>query len=319
LGNCGLGDCAPLPEAGTEDLDSASIWLSGFLPTLTGLTADAALAALPAPGDCPPAARCGLETSLLDLSARQAGLPLSRYLEPRAASEVAVNASLGALDSGSSDRLPGLAGYSVVKLKVGIRPVVDELAELYRLATVLPTTTRLRLDANRAWSLDAARRFIEGLAGLPVESLEEPLAHPTLPLLSELQRRAAFPIAVDESITHLDIASLLRQASVRRLVLKPMVLGGLLPALALSRQALDAGLKALITTTVDSAVGCWAAVHLAAALDQDRPGPCHGLATSDWLLQDVAPPPIIDQGIIHIGEQSGLAIPCPRSDSRRNR
>jgi len=67
------------------------------------------------------------------------------------------------------------------------------------------------------------------------------------------------------------------QKPVRRVVLKPMVLGGLVSALALARRAREVGVECVVTTTVDSAVGVTAALHLAAAVANDL---AHGLATS---------------------------------------
>ena len=45
-----------------------------------------------------------------------------------------VNANLGSLDSGSETRLAGTAGFSVIKLKVGLASPEQESAQLHRLA-----------------------------------------------------------------------------------------------------------------------------------------------------------------------------------------
>lgn len=305
-GHWGYGDCAPL--AGTGSGTQARDWLGKQQTALTGRQTDAALGELPPPGHCPPAARCGLETALLDLVARQHQLPLYRWLELQASATVHVNASLGTLDSETGARLGAAAGFSVVKLKVGLLPVAQDIDNLQRLARALPDGIRLRLDANQAWNREQARHFLACTGGLPVESLEEPLHAPCPEELEALQRLAPFPLALDESLIQLSHEEILSRKPVARLVLKPMLLGGLQTALSLGRKAQRAGLESLVTTTLDSAVGSWAAVHLAAALDAGSHEMSHGLATSDWLSRDVATPPAVRDGRIVLGENAGLGI-----------
>ena len=69
------------------------------------------------------------------------------------------------------------------------------------------------------------------------------------------------------------------------LVLKPMVLGGLRCTMKLARSAQEAGLRVVLTSSIDSALGRASAAHLAAALDLDIP--C-GLATGAFFESDVA-------------------------------
>ncbi len=303
----GYGDCAPL--AGTENLAQARDWLGAQAIALFGRHAQAAFGELPIAGRCPPAARCGLETALLDLIARQHGLPLYRWLEPKATGRVRVSVNLGSLDKDTQFHAETWPGVSVVKLKVGLLPVSQDIDQLRRFATTLPDSVRLRLDANQAWTLQQARSFVEGIASLPVDCLEEPLQAPGLDELKHLQELAPFPLALDESLTRLPHEDVLSQRPVTRLVLKPMLLGGLQVALDLGRSAQRAGLGSLVTTTVDSAVGSWAAVHLAAAANAGSDESLsHGLATSAWLSEDIAPPPTIRDGSIVLGENAGLGV-----------
>lgn len=309
-GLLGHGDCAPLPEAGSETPQLALAQLHAHLPLLRGSSLQTALDALDAAPFHAPAARCALESALLDLLAQQAGLPLARWLNSAAPLSVRANAMIGGLDGETPARADAACakGFSVLKLKIGMSGPEAELAQLRRFAATLPPEVSLRLDANGAWSLAQARTFIEGVAGLPVESLEEPLAQPDIAGLQHLQSLAAFPLALDESLMRFNMETLLTDAVVRRLVLKPMVLGGVRPALALARRAALAGVAVAATTTVDSVVGVLAAAHLAAALDNDL---AHGLATSSWLLADLGKLPrlesgrvLLDDGMIGLGFQA---------------
>lgn len=308
-GLIGYGDCSPLPQAGTESMDSATACLSGWAAALPGLSLEAALGRVTASAAEAPAASCGLETALLDLLAQRAGLPLARWLNPRSSAAVKVNAVLGGLDRQVAERaLAAVAeGYSVLKLKVGLAARHEEIPLLHDLARCLPAGVSLRLDANCAWNDREAEDFLCALAGLPVESVEDPLAKPDRAEWLRLQDKVSFPLAADESLRIMGVDVVFNQPSVRRVVLKPMVLGGLVSALALARRAREADVECVVTTTVDSAVGVAAALHLAAAVANDL---AHGLATSAWLLRDVGEAPLAVGGILRLGSKLGLDC-CP--------
>ncbi|MBU0500504.1 MAG: o-succinylbenzoate synthase [Gammaproteobacteria bacterium] len=296
----GIGDCAPLPEAGTETLAEAVSWLQRLIPATAGRDAAELLRRLDAGGPIPPAVRCGLETALLDLLSQRQGIGIARWLNPDAVAEVKVNANLGVLDDTVLDRLDEAGGCPVIKLKLGLAPAGAEIKRLRHLGERLPAGSRLRLDGNQAWGLEEALRLMDAVKELPIESIEEPLAVPHIPGLRRLQESSPIPITLDESLPRFDLDALLNNPPVRRICLKPMVLGGARVALRIARQAQGAGMETLVTTSVDSAVGVWTAVHLAAALGRAGTGMAHGLATSQWLAEDLARPPRIENGVVRL-------------------
>ena len=293
----GTGDCAPLAGTGTGTEEEARIWLEQHIKQFPGEEVENLLESLDYL-EPPPAARCGIETALIDMLAKQQGLSIAQWLNADASNEVKVNANLGRLDETVAQRLDEVSGYPIIKLKVGMSPVEQELAWLQQLAEVLPADVSLRLDANQAWSYEQASKFISALASLPIESVEEPLANPAYEQLRQLQQRTAIPLALDESLKELDLTELWQRPPVKRITLKPMVVGGLLPSLRMAQQAHEAEIDVIVTTTIDSAVGVWAATYLAAALGKKGEDLAHGLATSQWLLSDVAEPPRIQHGAI---------------------
>jgi L-alanine-DL-glutamate epimerase-like enolase superfamily enzyme len=204
---------------------------------------------------------------------------------------------MGAADAGLPGRVAAALaeGYRVLKVKLALAPLEDELAVLEALA--LPGDAALRLDANGGWNEREARTALPRLAALPVESLEEPLAGADPRTLAALQAMAAFPLALDESLAHV-AASL----PVRRQVLKPMVAGG---PRALIRRAHRGGVETVLTGTVDTATGLWHAAQLAAALDSPL---AHGLATGDWLTETLGPVLPIHAGVLRLPEAAGLGF-----------
>lgn len=314
-GLIGYGDCAPLPQVGTESMESAAACLSRWVAALPGLSLEVALGRITAGVAGAPAARCGLETALLDLLAQQAGLSLARWLNPRSSAAVKVNAVLGGLDSQIIERaLTAVAeGYSVLKLKVGLAAGREEIPLLHDLARCLPAGVSLRLDANCAWNEREAEDFLGALAGLPMESVEDPLANPDRAGWLRLQAKVPFPLAADESLRIMGADAVFNQPPMRRVVLKPMVLGGLASALELARRAREADVECVATTTVDSAVGVAATLHLAAAVANDL---AHGLATSAWLLSDIGGAPLAAGGAMRLGSDPGLG--CGPVTGERN-
>jgi o-succinylbenzoate synthase len=308
-GTLGYGDCAPLPPAGTESAAKAHAWLQRQLADLTGQTAAEVLSALSLLSPAP-AARHALESALLDLLSRAAGLSLRRWLSPQATDRLAVNASAGALDAQAGQRCAALIeqGFSVIKLKVGLAAMEQELQWLQTLCRGLPARLSLRLDANGAWSLSEARLFLDRVAGQAIESLEEPLARPHLEALRSLQETTPIALALDESLPRFPADELLSQAPVRRLILKPTVLGGLRPALALAEQAALAGIQTLVTSTLESALGVLAAAQLAAALPGTGKALAQGLATGSWFISDLADGLPIEQGQVRLPDTPGLGL-----------
>ncbi len=307
-GAIGFGDCAPLPTHGTEISPVASATLVSTLPGLTGSTLKQALEQLPDARSFP-ASRCALESALLDLTAQQQGLPLHRWLNPTSNPRVLVNATIGTLNDKVVERA-GTAlnqGYTTLKLKVGISDPQQEITQLRLLCDTLPHGVQLRLDANQTWDLATARFFISRLAGLPIESLEEPLARPSLETLKQLQAETTITLALDEAVAQLAPDDLSQLQPLRRIVLKPMALGGPLTTLRIGQRARELGIETIITTSVDSAAGVWAATQLAAALD-DPAGLCHGLGTGEWLQQDLGTGPEIHNGAITIPATPGLGF-----------
>jgi o-succinylbenzoate synthase len=292
-GISGFGDCAPIPVAGTEGFDAAESALLAIERRAPGEPSDELIAMMDEGCAAVPAARFAIECALLDLRSQARGVPLRTLLAETASDHVAVNGILGPLSTLGEDDLQACAeaGFRVMKIKVGLDAPRSELTHLTLLASSLPPETRLRLDANGAWNHKEAHLMIERLSRLPIESLEEPLRIPDPSHLRALQSEASFPLALDESMSDVPADADLRQLGVRRIVIKPVVLGGLMRALDRSTRAAQAGVEVVVTSVVESAAGLWPTAQLAAATGSRIP---HGLATADWLAADLggAPRPI---------------------------
>ena len=158
---------------------------------------------------------------------------------------------------------------------------------------------------------DQATLFVSSLDSRCVESLEEPLALPETDTLAALQARTDVSLALDESLPAFLENHSMDRLPVRRIVIKPSVLGGIMPSASLRREADRAGIESVVTSTLESNVGILAAAHLAAATDGDRPA-VHGLATGKWFTRNTAPPPGIHAGMLRLPGGPGLGLAAPR-------
>lgn len=273
-GLTGWGDAAPLPEFGISEASTREF---------------------------------AEECAQLDLAAQRTGINLTNWLSGEPAPEsVTVNAVLGSFFSLEPDAIAKAvtAGFKILKLKVGLQPVAEEIRQIQLLSSTLPPGIRWRLDANAAWSAVDARTFICATRQLPVEGLEEPLREPSHHGLRELQALAPFPLAIDES-THLLDRNFWPAPSVQRLIIKPARHGGLLASIELALRARAAGLEVIITSSLESACGLTACAHLAAAI---APLSTHGLASADWFAHDTGLPPVIENGQMLIPKQPGIGF-----------
>jgi len=222
-----------------------------------------------------PSGRAALETALLDLAARRAGVSVAAWLAAREvthgpAARLEVNALATASDpDGLAAEAEALVarGFATIKVKVGAVAPEQDVARVAGLRRGGAGEVRLRLDANRAWDPDDARRVLDAVAGEDVDYVEEPLAEAHPEALARLREQSGAAIAVDESLGAMaDLEELGAAGACDVVVLKPARLGGPTRTLGVARRARELGLRVVLTDSIESAVGRAATAHVAAVL-----------------------------------------------------
>jgi O-succinylbenzoate synthase len=235
--------------------------------------------------DLAPSARFGFELALWTLYADSSGETLPELLTARPRETVSINALMSSPDHALEEaRLARLSGYESVKLKVGSRDVEKDVELVRAVYEALGGAVKLRLDANRAWSVAEAEEFARATARLNLEYVEEPLANPAR--LASFVRDHRLPVALDESLVLLEPEELEEYGYARAVVLKPTLLGGISRTLRFARSASRLGLRPVISSAYETGVGMSALVALAAALGEAPAG----LDTYRWLAEDVLRP-----------------------------
>ncbi len=270
-GAVGWGDAAPLPGFSRETLAETRDALE------RAIAGDAAAGDA---SDLPSAARFGLDLALADAAARDAGRPLAFAPDPDVTVPLAGLVLSG--DPAEAERLAA-AGYRTVKLKVGRADVLTDAARVRAASAAVGPDVALRLDANRAWSPEDARRFADALAGVALDFIEEPLQDPAG--LPALWLDTGLPLALDETLQQTGGTEHVRGWATA-VVLKPTLVGGIGAALAIAARAREVGARVVISAAFESGVGLRGLVALAAATGAHAAG----LDTYRWLARDVLDP-----------------------------
>jgi o-succinylbenzoate synthase len=307
-GTIGVGEASPYPSLGDGTVEDVLRLLAAHAAAILA-DPSRALARLDMRAHGVAALRCALDVALLDIEARQRGVPVAALLVASPATSVAVNAVIG---GGPPEEVAAFgvealaAGYTALKVKVGVGSVDLDVARVEALRASCPDAT-IRLDANGAWTEAQAREALTRLAPLDIELVEQPIGVADVDALARL-RAVGIPLAADEAVTSLDAAErLLAARAVDLLVLKPMRLGGLRPALAIAQAAAAAAVGSIATTTFDSSIGTAVALQFAAALPHG--GRAHGLSTGDHLAADLVTSPLLPRaGRLALPARPGLGI-----------
>jgi O-succinylbenzoate synthase len=185
-------------------------------------------------------------------------------------STVPVNATVPAV---GPERVPEVLarfdGCTTAKVKVAEpgQTLADDLDRVAAVRDVLGPRGRVRVDANGAWTPDAAVDAIGKLAAYGLEYAEQPCA--TVDDLATVRKALArngidVAIAADESIRKVDDpVRVARLGAADIVVVKVAPLSGVQRAL----EVVDAcGLPAVVSSALDTSVGIAAGVALAAAL-----------------------------------------------------
>ena len=281
-GRTGFGEIAPLPDFGTESLEMAI----AFLDTWNGRADAAAIAAITAHF---PATRFALDMAIAPWVDGALARDVAAHwenLEPC----LTPSAVAGLLPAGADAiaALPGLwaAGHRVLKWKVGTAAIATELAVFERLLERLPAGGRLRLDANGALDLAAARSWLGACdrSGDRVELFEQPLPPGQEAAMGRLSDAFRTAIALDESVASVDsLATQLGQGWTGPVVLKPAIAGSPRQLLAIAeRHRLDA----IVSSCFETPIGLAAIAAIADRLGGNR---ARGFGTAAWLEPLPAP------------------------------
>jgi L-Ala-D/L-Glu epimerase len=312
-GLVGRGESFPLAMFGTEGERECEAALARFAVPRVPETL-AGVAVLLESLNQVPTARFGVECALLEWMAQKKRVSVRQLLRPGkpASPLLQVNALLEGV---TVDALVTRAkqavddGFKTLKLKAGARTLRVEAERLFAIRRAVGDNVKIRLDANQGWTESRARTALRGLSGLHLQLCEQPLPAGDVEGLRRL-RGLGCSIAADESLIAASRRSELLafdpKPAVDVLVLKPAVLGGLVPTIDLAVQAAAAGVTSYVTTFLDGPVSRAACSQVAALIDSPL---AHGLSTLDMFEGQFVDAYTPRDGAIRVSDEPGWGVP----------
>ena len=308
-GGIGWGEAALPPHViypGAAFADQCRALLFGLDPERDDFLDQLALREVPA------RVRCGISSALIAARAAREKKSLSAYLAGPSrpvASRVPVNDLIGDEKPETCVERAAAAvarGQDTVKIKCDSNRALD-VARVGAIREAFPDIA-IRIDPNESWPLSWALDQLRAMAAFRIEYVEEPLPRgTTLAHYAELCRESPIPVALDDSarsLTH--VQSIIAQRAAHVLILKPPRLGGPDLTVEVVDTAAAAGLRSVVTASLETAIGLTVALHCGALLPDPIP-PC-GIGTARFLARDLAPPPPIQDGFMVVPSRPGLGI-----------
>jgi o-succinylbenzoate synthase len=295
----GIGDTCPFPDFGSESFDEAESVLKNLrlkleidLNNIAG-----SLNIILAQFEKTPAVRHGIEQAVLNLICKEKRTTINELLNIKLKNEIDVNGTIGFNPVEETIRLAKeltSQGFKTLKIKCGRDDFKEEYDCLVAIRTEAGSEIKLRIDVNGKWNINQAIHNLKAVESLELEYAEQPVSN--LNDMKELKNNCRIPIAADESVRSKDDAKkIINKNAADILILKPMMIGGLLPTLEIIDLAQKNKVDCVVTTSFESAIGRTNAV-IAASCTQNNMA--HGLSVNNLFTKDL----IGDQFPVHAGK-----------------
>ena len=215
-------------------------------------------------------AKAALDMAIFDLLAQQVNQPLYRYLGGyRETVETDFTVSVNEPSEMAEDAKQYVnAGFDVLKIKVGIGNIRDDIARIKAIRERVGYDIKLRLDANQGWAVKEAVKAIRHMedVGLDIELIEQPVIKHDFEGLKYVTDHTYTPIMADESVfSPVDLRRLLEMRAADLVNLKLMKSGGIYKAMQMNKMAEAYGVECMVGSMIETKIGLSAAAHFAAS------------------------------------------------------
>jgi muconate cycloisomerase len=210
-------------------------------------------------------AKCAVETALFDALGQRVGLPVSELLGGRLRDQLPVAWTLAsgdtAKDIDEAQRMLAQRRHRIFKLKIGRKPVREDIAHVAAISKALGEQAVVRVDVNMAWTELQAQYGLAGLVDAGCELAEQPVA--SAEALARLRGKYPIAIMADESLMGPATAfSLARNAAADVFAIKTEQSGGLQAAQQVAAIADAAQIELYGGTMLEGAFGTMASAQV---------------------------------------------------------
>lgn len=260
----GYGEAAPFPEVGGETRDGCLTALRQLCTTVLGRSAaDYKNIGLELSEQAPthPAARCGLETAVIDAHCRSSNIPLWKLW---GSADVRARETDITIPITDRDRTVALArgwyerGFRLFKMKVG-KDVESDVQRLEAVHRALPGISFIG-DGNQGYSRQDCLIFAQGVKafGGTMVLLEQPVVREDLDSMAAIRRETGISVAADESVRSLADAQEVVALGAADYINIKIMKTGVVEAVEIASFTKTSGLKLMIGGMVETriAMGC---------------------------------------------------------------
>ncbi|WP_337997617.1 mandelate racemase/muconate lactonizing enzyme family protein [Oleispirillum naphthae] len=199
-------------------------------------------------------------------------------------------------------------GYRIIKVKVGVLSVGEDVERVKAIREVTGSKVSLRADANQGWDVPTALKFIRGVEDCGLEFLEQPVAKSNLDGMAYLRTKSLTPILADESAaTEHDVLEIIKKGAADFISIKLVKSGGILAARRIATLADCAGIKCYLGSQTETSIGTAAGLHYALSANCfDYGGEIYGPA---FFLKDITKSSVrIEGGDIYPSQEPGFGV-----------
>ncbi len=158
-------------------------------------------------------------------------------------------------------------GFNTYMLKMGDRPIADEISRVETVVSRLPTGVAVMVDANQGWTRKEAITFAEATGHLPIILIEQPVTADDYEGLQQIREVTYIPISVDESIQQVSDAGAILKAGVADVFsIKISKNGGLCNSKEIAGRVSDSGKQVLMNSMIELGITQAASLQLGCTL-----------------------------------------------------
>ena len=256
-------------------------------------------------------AKAALESALLDLQGRIAGLPVWALLGGKCRDTIPLSCSLADPDFDKDLTLMERLredGVRIIKLKTGFAGHAIDMMRLKRLRKDFPEFD-IRVDYNQGLHHDCALACVRDVAEFKPTFIEQPVAYYLRPLMAKIRQSTDVPLLADESVFGPeDMLTAIDLGIADGVSIKIMKSGGLTRAQTVARMAANVGMSAYGGDMFETGLAHLAGTHMIAATPEITLG-CEFYQASYFLVEDILEDPFpVESGQVIVPQLPGLGI-----------
>jgi o-succinylbenzoate synthase len=207
--------------------------------------------------------KSAFDIALYDIAAKNAGLPLYRYLggEKRT---IETDITIGIASPETMAKKASSfkqSGAHILKVKLG-KNAVEDVERIKQIREAVGNEIKIRIDANQGWSFEDAVFVLQSLDKYDVEFCEQPMRTWYDDRLPELMKLSPVKIMADESVyNHHDARKQINSGSCDYINIKLAKSGGIYEAKQIHDLAAEKGITCMMGGMLESRIALSAKLH----------------------------------------------------------